>query len=92
MCSKVWSLILLVSFPYQICYYAVKIGRMKYISYVMVLLSVLILTSMSFPAFVRRGTLVVFVLFVLLEGLIFFVYYVVFFYLFLDIVIQFRRV
>jgi len=32
----------------------------------MVLLSVLILTSMSFPAFVRRGVLVVFVLFVLL--------------------------
>jgi hypothetical protein len=31
----------------------------------MVLLSVLILTSMSFPAFVRRGALVVFVLFVL---------------------------
>jgi hypothetical protein len=46
---------------------------------VMVLLSVLILTSMSFPVFVWRGTLVVFVLFVFLEGLIFLVYCVVFF-------------
>jgi hypothetical protein len=45
----------------------------------MVLLSVLILMLMSFPAFVRRCTLVVFMLFVLLEGLIFFVYCVVFF-------------
>ena len=35
----------------------------------MVLLSVLNLISMSFPAFVRRGALVVVVLFVLLEGI-----------------------
>ena len=49
----------------------------------MVLLSVLILTSMSFPAFVRRGALVVFVLFVLLGGLIFLVYCVVFLFVYL---------
>jgi hypothetical protein len=49
----------------------------------MVLLSVLILTSMSFPAFVRRCTLLVFVLFVLLEGLIFLVYCVVFLFVYL---------
>ena len=52
----------------------------------MVLLSVLILTSMSFPAFVRRGALVVVVLFVLLEGLIFLVYWVVFFFVYLRVV------
>jgi hypothetical protein len=46
----------------------------------MVLLSVLILTLVSFPAFVRRGALVVFVLFVLLGGLIFLVYRVVVFF------------
>jgi hypothetical protein len=49
----------------------------------MVLLSVLILTSMSFPVFVRRCTLLVFVLFVLLEGLIFLVYCVVFLFVYL---------
>jgi hypothetical protein len=49
----------------------------------MVLLSVLILTSMSFAAFVRRGALLVFVLFVLLEGLIFLVYCVVFLFVYL---------
>jgi hypothetical protein len=49
----------------------------------MVLLNVLILTSMSFPAFVRRCTLLVFVLFVLLEGLIFLVYCVVFLFVYL---------
>jgi hypothetical protein len=43
----------------------------------MVLLSVLILTSMSFPAFVHRGTLVVVVLFVFL------VYCVVFLFVYL---------
>ena len=48
----------------------------------MVLLSVLILTSMSFPVFVRRCTLVVFVLFILLEGLIFLVYCVVFLFVY----------
>lgn len=45
----------------------------------MVLLSVLILSSMSIPAFTRRCVLVVFVLFVLLGGLIFLVYCVVVF-------------
>jgi hypothetical protein len=45
----------------------------------MVLLSVLILTSMSFPAFVRRGALVVVVLFVLLL----LVYCVVFLFVYL---------
>ena len=49
----------------------------------MVLLSVLILTSMSFPALGRRCTLVVFVLFVLLAGLIFLVYCVVFLFVYL---------
>jgi hypothetical protein len=49
----------------------------------MVLLSVLILTLMSFPAFVRRCTLVVFVLFVLVEGLIFLVYCVVLLFVYL---------
>jgi hypothetical protein len=49
----------------------------------MVLLSVLILTSMSFAAFVRRGALLVFVLFVLLEGLIFLAYCVVFLFVYL---------
>jgi hypothetical protein len=49
----------------------------------MVLLSVLILTSMSFPAFVRRCTLLVFVLFVPLEGLIFLAYCVVFLFAYL---------
>jgi hypothetical protein len=49
----------------------------------MVLLSVLILTSMSFPVLVRRCTLIVFVLFVLLEGLIFLVYWVVFLFVYL---------
>jgi len=38
---------------------------------------------MSFPAFVRRCTLLVFVLFVLLEGLIFLVYCVVFLFFYL---------
>jgi hypothetical protein len=38
---------------------------------------------MSFPAFVRRCTLLVFVLFVLLEGLIFLVYCVVFLFVYL---------
>jgi len=56
---------------------------MKYRIYVMVLLSVLILTSMSFPALVRRGALVVVVLFVPLEGLIFLVYCVVFLFVYL---------
>jgi hypothetical protein len=49
----------------------------------MVLLRVLILTSMSFPAFVRRCTLLVFVLFVPLEGLIFLAYCVVFLFVYL---------
>jgi hypothetical protein len=49
----------------------------------MVLLSVLILTSMYFPAFVRRCTLLVFVLFVLLESLIFLVYCVMFLFVYL---------
>jgi hypothetical protein len=49
----------------------------------MVLLSVLILTSTSFPAFVRRCALIVVVLFVLLEGLIFLVYCVVFLFVYL---------
>jgi hypothetical protein len=49
----------------------------------MVLLSVLILISMSFPAFVRRCTLLVFVFFVLLEGLIFLVYCVVLLFVYL---------
>jgi hypothetical protein len=49
----------------------------------MVLLRVLILTSMSFPAFVRRCTLLVVVLFVLLEGLIVLVYCVVFLFVYL---------
>ena len=49
----------------------------------MVLLSVLNLISMSFPAFVRRGALVVVVLFVLLEGLCLLVYCVVFLFVYL---------
>jgi hypothetical protein len=49
----------------------------------MVLLSVLILMLMSFPAFVRRCVLVLLVLFVLLEGLIFLVYCVVFLFVYL---------
>ena len=58
----------------------------------MVLLSVLIFTSMSFPAFVRRCTLLVFVLFVLLEGLIFLVYCVVFLFVYLRFVFTFNNV
>jgi hypothetical protein len=58
----------------------------------MVLLSVLILTSMSFPAFVRRCTLLVFVLFVLLEGLIFLAYCVVFLFVDLRFVFTFNNV
>ena len=46
-------------------------------------LSVLILTSMYFPVFVRRGALVVVVLFVLLEGLIYLVYCAVFLFVYL---------
>jgi len=58
----------------------------------MVLLSVLILTSMSFPAFIRRGALVVFVLFVLLGGLIFLVYCVVFLFVYLRLSSAFNNV
>ena len=49
----------------------------------MVLLSVLILTLMSFPAFVRRCALVVFELFVVVVLLVFLVYCVVFLFVYL---------
>ena len=52
----------------------------------MVLLSVLIRILMSFPTFVRRCTLIVVVLFVLLEGLIFSAYCVVFLFVYLRVV------
>ena len=47
---------------------------------------------MSFPAFVRRGVLVVFVLFVLLEGLIFLVYCIVLLFVYLRSVFTFNNV
>jgi hypothetical protein len=53
----------------------------SYVGSVLFLKPTLLLFMLS--VFVRRGALVVVVFFVLLEGLIFFVYCVVFFYLFI---------